>query len=82
MNVAVNVAVAVDRIEGELAILCLADGRTFELPADLLPTGVGEGDWLRLTMAPDPEAEEAARALLSATRARLAADDDGGDFAL
>ncbi len=70
-----------DRIEGEAAVL-VADGREWSVPAAWLPESAREGDRLRVSLEADPSATEAARAKTAAHRARLARDDDGGDFSL
>jgi hypothetical protein len=61
---------SVDRIEGETAVL-LEDRRAVELPAEWLPAGVGEGTWLTLTLAEDPEATDDARARIQRLQAQL-----------
>jgi len=38
----------VDRIEGKVAVL-LIDGRQWDLPAEVLPEGVTEGDTVEIT---------------------------------
>ena len=74
-------AVRIDRIEEGIAVLVYR-GAPFELPAELLPEGAREGDALELSLAKDEEATRAARAAVTEKRARLARDDDGGDFSL
>ncbi len=69
----------VDRIEGTIAVL-RADGATIELPAAMLPEGAGEGTWVAISIAPIAVPEEAAAG--ETLRAKLGADDDGGDFKL
>lgn len=71
----------VDRIEGEFAVL--TDGKLqVDVPLAWLPAGVAEGWHLRVDFARDADAEARLRAEIDARRARLSADDDGGDFSL
>jgi hypothetical protein len=69
----------IDRIEGTIAVLSL-EGATAELPVALLPEGTREGAWIEITVGVVAPPDEAAAG--EALRARLAADDDGGDFKL
>lgn len=73
--------IRLDRIEGDRALL-VHDGRPFELPVGLLPADAREGDVLELVLTRDAAACERARAATAGRRARLARDDDGGDFSL
>ena len=51
----------IDRFEGELAVLLLGDTlKKVNFPKQFLPPEAHEGDYLRLTIAFDPEATEAA----------------------
>ncbi|TNF25663.1 MAG: DUF3006 domain-containing protein [Deltaproteobacteria bacterium] len=75
-------SVFVDRIEGPIAVLSTDGGARIELPVALLPAGVGEGRWLSLSLTPDAGKDAASVAEARARRAKLAADDDGGDFSL
>lgn len=62
--------IAVDRIEGERAILDVG-GELIEIPAAALPAGAVEGSRVRLAPAePAPEADDAAQARLERLRAR------------
>jgi hypothetical protein len=87
----------VDSIEDGIAALERASGerRTLlHLPAEWLPRGAREGDWLRVSvsgagkgprtivLAPDAEATRAARAEVEAQVERLRAGDPGGDLTL
>lgn len=75
-------SVFVDRIEGSKAVLFVGDNEIVVLKKDL-PKGVKEGVWLTPDMkAIDVEKTERVKAENAARRARLMADDDGGDFAL
>jgi hypothetical protein len=69
--------VFVDAIDGDHARLLLGVD-AFEVPLRLLPAGVREGSWLRLSMkeAPAPPDEGAA------IREKLGRDDGGGDIEL
>jgi hypothetical protein len=67
----------VDAIEAGHARLMLGQ-EAFDVPQRLLPRGTREGAWVRiaLTTAPAPRDDAAA------IRAKLGADDDGGDIKL
>jgi hypothetical protein len=44
-----QIKAAVDRFEGDMAILVFADGlTTLPISKDVLPQGIKEGDWVRL----------------------------------
>lgn len=73
--------VQIDRIEEKLAVL-VHRGTPFELPRELLPEGAKEGDTLDLTLTVNAETTRQARDAMTRKRARLSADDDGGDFSL
>ena len=45
----------IDRFEGDFAVVEYKEGRTFNLPRSLLPTGAKEGDVLQLTLTIDDE---------------------------
>lgn len=73
----------IDRLEGDVAVLITDGGRhTLQVPKALLPTGQGEGAWLTLRLEPDPQKTTAMVGQVAAARARLSADDDGGDISL
>ena len=72
----------VDAIEGEVARIELREGGVVTLPARLLPRGVREGDGVTLALEADPEGTLRMRSEVLKKRAKLAADDDGGDFGL
>lgn len=57
-------AVFVDRLEGNLAVLVTGDDDkvSFNLPRKYLPDDVREGDYLKLSFQTDPEKTEALRA--------------------
>lgn len=71
--------VRIDRIEGELVVL-ECDGRSVDVPRALVPAEAREGDVLSIVV--DRDATDAARRDVSAKRARLSQNDDGGDFSL
>jgi hypothetical protein len=54
---------AIDRIEGEIAVLVMQEGEPAQvaLPASLLPEGSREGDIVTIGIGRDPEATAAAR---------------------
>ncbi|MDD3114947.1 MAG: DUF3006 domain-containing protein [Anaerovibrio sp.] len=50
----------IDRIEEGLAVILLQDGAyQLNFPAELLPDGLGEGDYITLDMAKDEETQAA-----------------------
>lgn len=53
--------ITVDRIEDDVAVLDLGDGRTVDVPLSLLPAGVKEGDGLSFVLRPLDPAEDVAR---------------------
>jgi hypothetical protein len=67
----------VDEIEDEDARVLLGE-HAFMVPASLLPAGVGEGDWVELSVRviPAPPGDTESR------RQRLARDDPGGTVKL
>ncbi len=72
----------IDRIEGSQAVL-LIDDKEVVVARKTLPKGAKEGVWLTPDLkAIDLEMTEKIKAETAARRARLMADDDGGDFAL
>ena len=46
----------IDRIEGEIAVVEIAEGKTVDIPLSALPEGVREGSVLRIETDPDEEA--------------------------
>lgn len=53
----------IDRIEEGLAVILVQDGDyQLDWPIDLLPEGIGEGDYITLSMAKDVAKTEAALA--------------------
>ena len=46
----------IDRIEGEIAVVEIAEGKTVNLPLSALPEGVKEGTVLRLSIDREEEA--------------------------
>ena len=76
--------VYVDSIEGVLARLLIVDGagewQPFHMPLSVLPSGLKENSWIALHA--QPTSPPPAAADTPSLRARLGADDDGGDFSL
>ena len=67
------VQATIDRIEGDTAIIVL-DTRNLEtitLPTALLPGGCREGDIIKLTLEPDPDATRTGRERIAGTIDRL-----------
>lgn len=59
--------ITIDRIEDDVAVLDLGDGRTVDVPLALLPDGCQEGDGLSFVRRPvDPAEAEARLARLKA----------------
>ena len=80
-----NLPLSIDRFEGdekEVAVLLLGDGRTFNIPRDLLPRGVKAGEALTLSLERDPKAGEALAKKAKALRDDLGKTDPGGDITL
>lgn len=71
------VRLAVDRTEGELAVLVDDDGRTFDVPLAALPTGAREGSVLRLTI---DHLDHGKRLCLPPDSTDRGPDDDSGDM--
>ncbi len=46
----------IDRIEGEVAVVEIAAGKTVDVPLSALPDGVAEGTVLRITVDEDEKA--------------------------
>ena len=46
----------IDRIEGDLAVIEVAEGKTVNIPRSSLPVGVKEGSVLRIAIDPEEEA--------------------------
>jgi hypothetical protein len=67
------VQATIDRIEGDVAVLVLDTGspQTITVPSILIPDGCREGDIVRLTLEPDPEATRTGRERIAGTIARL-----------
>ena len=74
-----SVLLFIDAIEEDEAWVLLEEKR-YRMPRALLPTGTGEGTWLRLTVdhAQKLEVEDK----IAAQRARLLRSDPGGDIKL
>ena len=75
-------SVVIDRFEEDTAVLESASGASYIISLGLLPEGAREGDWLRISLEIDPDATGDARAKVTALRAQILVDDDGGDFTL
>ncbi len=67
------VQATIDRIEGDVAVLVLdtRNPETITLPTALLPDGCREGDIVRLTLEPDPDATRIGRERIAGTIDRL-----------
>ena len=77
--------VSLDRFEGDdkqIAVLVVADGRTINVPRDLLPPDAAAGDSLVVTIDRDAAATETVRKKTRAVRSRLRRTDPGGDIKL
>lgn len=77
--------VSLDRFEGDdkdIAVLVAADGRTINVPRDLLPPDAKSGDSLVVTIDRDAAATDTARRKTRAVRSRLRKADPGGDIKL
>ena len=61
----------VDRIEGQVAVIEL-NGQTLDIPIEMLPEGVQEGDRLRMVLDSKPDGSHTSTDRL----ARLQAKDD------
>jgi hypothetical protein len=72
----------IDTIAEGVARLALDGGAACILPARALPAGAKEGDRFELSLRLLPAETERARAAIAQRQARLARDDDGGDFSL
>ena len=71
-----SIQIAVDRIEGERAILDFG-GELIEIPVAALPEGIGEGSRIQLSIAEStPEADDGAQARLQRLRARSKSLDE------
>lgn len=72
----------IDRIEGSQAVL-LIDEKEVVVPRSQLPKGAREGVWLTADLkAVDLELTRKIEREIAERRARLMADDDGGDLSL
>ena len=67
------VQATIDRIEGDAAVLVLdtLHPETITIPSILLPDGCREGDIVRLTLEPDPDATRIGRERIAGTIDRL-----------
>lgn len=63
--------VAVERIEGQWAILETSSGDSFQFPLDLLPEDLAEGIFLNIDITINPEAAATATDELAALRKKL-----------
>jgi hypothetical protein len=72
--------VFVDAIEAGVARLLVGE-QAFTLPAQLLPAGVREGDWVEITIGRVPAPPDAGEDS-EAWRRRLSRGDRGGDVKL
>jgi hypothetical protein len=69
----VMVQATIDRIEGDVTVLVLdtRNPETITIPSILIPDGCREGDIVRLTLEPDPEATRIGRERIAGTIDRL-----------
>jgi hypothetical protein len=67
------VQATIDRIDGDVAVLVLdtRNPETITIPSILIPDGCREGDIVRLTLEPDPEATRIGRERIAGTIDRL-----------
>jgi hypothetical protein len=67
------VQATIDRIEGDVTVLVLdtRNPETITIPSILIPDGCREGDIVRLTLEPDPEATRIGRERIAGTIDRL-----------
>ena len=67
------VQATIDHIEGDAAVLVLdtRNIKTITIPTALLPEGCREGDIVRFTLEPDPDATRTRRERIAGTIARL-----------
>ena len=65
--------VAIDRIEGTIAVLIVDgnDDENFHLPVKYLPDGVKEGDHLQVSFSLDTESRDSARNRVEALLSKL-----------
>jgi hypothetical protein len=71
----VELSAVIDRLEGELAVLSLGDGKkTIDVPLSRLPAGASDGDHLRLSFDGEPGADTLKR-VSKDEGARAAAED-------
>ena len=75
-------AAVVDRIEGGRHAVLLVGEAEVELVVDvaLLPDGTAEGDWLRISLAPDPERTAQRRSAIEDRLERIRRTRGGGRF--
>ena len=80
-----NARLSLDRFEGDdkrIAVLLTEDGRSINVPRDLLPEDARAGDCLVLTLERDAGATAEVRKKTRAVRSRLRKTDPGGDIKL
>ena len=66
----------VDRFENGFALLLFGEEETrVEIPRSLLPPGVQEGDWLKVTMEPDRKRTEERRVKIDTLLEKLKNQD-------
>ena len=71
---------AIDRFEGDLAVLVTDDGRSISWPRDLLPEGARAGEVLSLKMTRDRRGTADVARKARAVRDDLGKTDPGGDI--
>ena len=67
------VQATIDRIQGDVVVLVVdtRNPQTITLPTALLPGGCREGDIIKLTLEPDPDATRTGRERIAGTIDRL-----------
>ena len=73
---------AIDRFEGETAVLTTDDGRQVDFPRNMLPSDCKAGDLLTVTIQRDVAGTADLAAETRAVEKRLKAKDAGGDIKL
>ena len=69
-------SVFLDRLEDGFAVFETEDGDPFEVPLGLIPDGLREGQWCRLTLDADPDRTETEADAISHLRRQLRVQDD------
>ena len=77
-----TIRLAIDRFEGETAVLLTDDGQAIDFPRVLLPKGAHAGDVLTLTIERDAADTQRIARETKAVQDELQARDHGGDLKL